>query len=112
MSKKSRRRNKRLAALAGLIGGAMLLGRGKGTAFSRPKAGTIDQMAKDVKVETPKVFQDDIMRGGSGVKFMPKRNPKSIRPGVNTPFNPKLLWGVMVSRSSPQLDTRRKIRTQ
>ena len=48
MSKKSRRRNKRLAALAGLIGGAMLLGRGKGTAFSRPKAGTIDQMAKDV----------------------------------------------------------------
>ena len=89
MSKKSRRRNKRLAALAGLLGGAMLLGRGKGTAFSRPKAGTIDQMAKDVKVETPKVFQDDIMRGGSGVKFMPKRNPKSIRPGVNTPFNPK-----------------------
>ena len=32
MSKKSRRRNKRLAALAGLLGGAMLLGRGRGKA--------------------------------------------------------------------------------
>ena len=41
MSKKSRRRNKKIAALAGLLGGAMLLGRGKGTAFPRPKAGTI-----------------------------------------------------------------------
>tara|TARA_R100000149_G_C5785434_1_gene79416 strand:+ start:32 stop:550 length:519 start_codon:yes stop_codon:yes gene_type:complete len=38
---------KRALPLAALAGGAMLLGRGKGTAFARPKAGTIDQMAAD-----------------------------------------------------------------
>ena len=38
---------KRALPLAALAGGAMLLGRGRGTAFARPKAGTIDQMAKD-----------------------------------------------------------------
>ena len=47
MSKKSRRRNKRLALLGALGAGLMLAGRGQGTAFPRPKAGTIDQMAKD-----------------------------------------------------------------
>ena len=31
--------------LAALAGGAALAGRGKGTAFPRPRAGTIDQMA-------------------------------------------------------------------
>jgi hypothetical protein len=45
MSKKSRRRNRRLLALAALAGGAALAGRGRGTAFPRPKEGTIDQMA-------------------------------------------------------------------
>ena len=33
--------------LAALAGGAAMMGRGKGTAFPRPKAGTIDQMAAD-----------------------------------------------------------------
>ena len=33
--------------LAALAGGAALAGRGKGTAFPRPRAGTIDQMAAD-----------------------------------------------------------------
>ena len=32
MSKKSRRRNKKIAALLGGLGAAMLLGRGRGTA--------------------------------------------------------------------------------
>ena len=45
MSKKSRRRNRRLLMMAALAGGAALAGRGKGTAFPRPKEGTIDQMA-------------------------------------------------------------------
>ena len=36
-------------------------------------------MARSVANTPAKVFQDDIMRGGSGVKFMPNRNPKSIR---------------------------------
>ena len=31
-----------------------------------------------VLANTP-VFQDAIMRGDSGVKFMPNRNPKSLR---------------------------------
>ena len=93
MSKKSRRRNKRLAALAGLLGGAMLLGRGKGTAFARPKAGTIDQMAKDnmpkninkqivdVPVSTPKTIMDNMPK-------RPKLNEKSIRilPNTNKVF--------------------------
>ena len=47
MSKKSRRRNRRLLMMAALAGGAALAGRGKGTAFPRPDAGTIDQMAAD-----------------------------------------------------------------
>ena len=45
MSKKSRRRNKKILAMLALAGGAALAGRGKGTAFPRPRAGTIDQMA-------------------------------------------------------------------
>jgi hypothetical protein len=45
MSKKSRRRNRRLLMMAALAGGAAMAGRGKGTAFPRPRAGTIDQMA-------------------------------------------------------------------
>ena len=45
MSKKSRKRNRRLLMMAALAGGAALAGRGKGTAFPRPKEGTIDQMA-------------------------------------------------------------------
>ena len=62
MSKKSRRRNKRLAALAGLLGGAMLLGRGRGTAAANVDSGrgsglrpTVDDapLKKMVNVITP-----------------------------------------------------------
>ena len=53
MSKKSRRRNKRLLAMLALAGGAALAGRGKGTAFPRPKEGTIDQMAADAASKAP-----------------------------------------------------------
>ena len=52
MSKKSRKRNRRLAKIAGIIGGLALLGRGKGTAFPRPKEGTIDQMAANAVTGT------------------------------------------------------------
>jgi hypothetical protein len=52
MSKKSRRRNRRLLMMAALAGGAALAGRGKGTAFPRPDAGTIDQMAADATPKT------------------------------------------------------------
>jgi hypothetical protein len=94
MSKKSRRRNKRLAALAGLLGGAMLLGRGKGTAFARPKAGTIDQMAADaplkkmVNVSTPTTIQDSMPRVGMKKGDIRPKNVKSKRilPNTNKVF--------------------------
>ena len=63
MSKKSRRRNKRLAALAGLLGGAMLLGRGRGTKVSTPTTimdnmpKGIDKVISDVPVSTPQLFK-------------------------------------------------------
>ena len=41
--------------MAALAGGAALAGRGKGTAFPRPKEGTIDQMAADAASKAPKV---------------------------------------------------------
>ena len=61
MSKKSRRRNKKILGALGaaLAGGAMMLGRKKGTAFPRPKAGTIDQMAADnMPKNIDKVIED------------------------------------------------------
>ena len=87
MSKKSRRRNRRLALLGALGAGLMLAGRGKGTAFPRPTSGTIDQMAKDnmpknidkkiLDVSTPKTIMDSMPK-------RPKLNEKSIRIKPNT----------------------------
>ena len=83
MSKKSRRRNKRILGALGALGALALMGRNKGTVLPRPKAGTIDQMAKDnmpktVKtpkntvVSTPKTIMDSMPK-------RPKLNEKSIR---------------------------------
>ena len=69
MSKKSRRRNKRLAALAGLLGGAMLLGRGKKPNMDIPDRNRgmmptgIDKVIEDVSVSTPKTIQDSQVLG-------------------------------------------------
>ena len=86
MSKKSRRRNKKiLGALAALGTGLALANRGKGMEMSNisvdsGRGGDSASAMSRVAANTPaKVFQDDIMRGGLGVKFMPKRNLKSIR---------------------------------
>ena len=86
MSKKSRKRNRRiLGALAALGTGLALANRGKGMEMSNisvdsGRGGDSASAMSRVAANTPaKVFQDDIMRGGSGVKFMPKRNLKSIR---------------------------------
>ena len=86
MSKKSRKRNRRiLGALAALGTGLALANKGKGMEMSNisvdsGRGGDSASAMSRVAANTPaKVFQDDIMRGGSGVKFMPKRNPKSIR---------------------------------
>ena len=86
MSKKSRRRNRNLLKMASLAGlGLALANRGKGTEMSNisvdsGRGGDSASAAARVAANTPTpVFQDAIMRGDSGIKFMPKRNPKSIR---------------------------------
>ena len=57
--KRIKRLLKKALPLAALDGGAMLLGRRKGTAFPRPKAGTIDQMAADnMPKNIDKVIED------------------------------------------------------
>ena len=123
MSKKSRKRNKRLAALATLIGGAMLLGRGKKPNMDIPDRNRgmmptgIDKVISDVPVSTPTTIQDSMPRVGMRKGDIRPKNPlskrvmddgrvftikgakegkapvmgneKSIRPGINRPFNPK-----------------------
>jgi len=85
MSKKSRSRNKKiLGALAAIGTGLALANRGKGTEDSnisvdsgRDGDSSSAIARKIANTEVP-VYQDDIMRGGSGVKYKPKRNPYSI----------------------------------
>ena len=123
MSKKSRRRNRRLAALAGLLGGAMLLGRGRKPNMDIPDRNRgmmptgIDKVISDVPVSTPTTIQDSMPRVGMKMGDIRPKNPlskrvmddgrvftikgakegkapvmgneKSIRPGINRPFNPK-----------------------
>ena len=123
MSKKSRKRNKKiLGALGAALAGAMLLGRGKPN-MNIPDRGRgelpkgIDKVISDVPVSTPTTIQDSMPRVGmrkgdirpkneksirvndqgevftiEGAKqgIAPKPgNVKSIRPGINRPFNPK-----------------------
>ena len=72
MSKKSRRRNKKiLATLAALGGAAMLANRRRDNSIAANEAkeagfGT-EKDFKETIVTTPKVYQDSIMRGGTGV---------------------------------------------
>jgi len=85
--------------LKGLGVGAALLGAGKALMNRKDKARQMKEflateggdlsglnIVDEFAANTP-VFQDDIMRGGSGVKFMPNRNPKSIRV-EGTPISP------------------------
>ena len=122
MSKKSRRRNRRLALLGALGAGLMLAGRGKPN-MNIPDRGRgelpkgIDKVISDVPVSTPTTIQDSMPRVGmkkgdirpknvkskrvmddgrvftieGAKKGIPPKvgNVKSIRPGVNTSFNPK-----------------------
>ena len=88
MSKKSRRRNKKiLGALAALGTGLALANRGKGMEGSNisvdsgrggdSSSAMARKSANTKGMEVP-VYQDDIMKGGAGVKYKPKRNPYSI----------------------------------
>jgi len=89
MSKKSRKRNKKiLGALAALSAGLALANRGKGMEESNisvdsGRGGTsssaVARQMANMEESTP-VYQDDIMRGGSGVKNM-RKIPGIVVPG-------------------------------
>jgi len=94
MSKKSRKRNKKILAAIGIgLGAAAMASKKKSDlAGTEDGKGGIDTIAKakqsmtkdnayspPKKKSTPKVYQDDIMRGGSGVKDNSPKNPYSIR---------------------------------
>ena len=82
MSKKSRRRNKKLLALAGIIGLGTAMANKKRNASNsvveaNDNAFDIPAVVTTPKKKPSKVYQDDIMRGGKGVKVSRIRNPKS-----------------------------------
>ena len=85
VKRKLKRAIKKVAPIVGLAGGLALLNKGKGMEMSNISVDSgrggdsASAMARSIANRPEKVFQDDIMRGGAGVKFMPKRNPKSIR---------------------------------
>ena len=66
MSKKSRRRNRRLALLGALGAGLMLAGRGKPN-MDIPDRG-MGELPKGIDKKITDVYPDAIMRGGKGVK--------------------------------------------
>jgi hypothetical protein len=83
MSKKSRRRNKKILG-ALLLGGLGLAARNKrnaaidaGVQSQKDDSGSDMLEFKEKVVSTPSVYQDSIMRGGKGVKASTIRNPKS-----------------------------------
>ena len=91
MSKKSRRRNRRLlTALAALGGAAMLAGRGKKPNMDIPDRNRgmmpkgIDKVISDVPVSTPTTIQDSMPRVGMRKGDIRPKNPKSIRVLPNT----------------------------
>ena len=79
MSKKSRKRNKRILGTLGALGlGLALANRGKGMEMSNIEVDSgrggdsSSAMARAAANAPAKVYQDDIMRGGKGVQNMRK----------------------------------------
>jgi len=71
MSKKSRRRNRKILGALGALGALALMGRRKGTAAADVDSGRGSGLRPTVddKPKTPKkVYTDPIMKGGKGVK--------------------------------------------
>ena len=86
MSKKSRKRNRRLlTALAALGGAAMLAGRGKKPNMDIPDRNRgmmptcIDKVISDVPVSTPTTIQDSMPRVGMRKGDIRPKNPLSKR---------------------------------
>ncbi len=84
MSKKSRRRNKKILGALALIGGLGMAARNKrnkaidkGIKSAEADKGSDMIEFKEQVVSTPSVYQDPIMKGGKGVKISRIRNPKS-----------------------------------
>ena len=100
MSAKSRRRNKALLAIAGLAGATALANRKAkkelgdtettsrmGSEFTKSTKPTIAQVSNTPKKKaTPKVYQDDIMKGGSGTKYVDKYEGTPLRRLQNSPL--------------------------
>ena len=88
MSKKSRRRNRRLLKAAALLGGLALATRGRGNQMSEKETVSDAQKASQLgtlKKKPTKVYQDDIMRGGTGVKAS-KSYPRLKVDSIGTVF--------------------------
>jgi len=101
MSKKSRKRNKKILAAIGLgLGAAAMASKRKSALGSTEDGkGGIDTIQKakqsmtsdkayspPKKKATPKVYQDDIMRGGSGTKYVDKYAGTPLRRLQNSPL--------------------------
>ena len=101
MSKKSRKRNKKILAAIGLgLGAAAMASKRKADlASTEDGKGGIDTIAKakqsmtsdkayspPKKKSTPKVYQDDIMKGGSGTKYVDKYAGTPLRRLQNSPL--------------------------
>jgi len=102
MSKKSRKRNKKILAAIGIGLGAAALASKKSKSdlgSTEDGKGGIDTIAKakqsmtsdkayspPKKKATPKVYQDDIMKGGSGTKYVDKYAGTPLRRLQNSPL--------------------------
>jgi hypothetical protein len=91
MSKKSRRRNRKILGALGALGALALMGRRRGTAAADVDSGRGSGLRPTVDDKPKKVYQDAIMRGGKGVKaarVFPRLKVTDrgdvIRDGVNT----------------------------
>jgi len=98
MSKKSRRRNRRILGALGALGALALAGRRKGTAAADVDSGrsgdSSSAIARKIAMdtETPKkttkkksVYQDPIMKGGKGVKQGFKMTSANVQKGKVEP---------------------------
>ena len=83
MSKKSRRRNRRLALLGALGAGLMLAGRGKPN-MDIPDRGR-GELPKGIDKKITDVYPDAIMRGGKGVKQGFKTTSANVQKGLIEP---------------------------
>ena len=78
MSKKSRKRNRRLLALAALAGGAALAGRGKGAVSTVGQPVGVDRMSTNV----PPILGTDHIPVAPKKNWVTKKVPKKIDHGI------------------------------